>query len=262
MHQFKSSISENVKRIRVTSKASYTALSRIWFLQWITNKSFFKKIIKKLENCFSKLISRQLNENSLIATVNSIIRQSKHISDINMTVITKFLAINNNSSSSNQTENDKIIVIVIRIFESYFRNKKLSNAFNSFISNANFISNSSNETRNFIKKWIYEDVDFFDFSYKDNSFIINVDKHVFYRDIYTFINRLKDMTIHRTFDKIKNFISQCFRKSALIWHSAELSDLEKKMLRKTSLTMWYNALIKRFKQRISIVLINIQFWIF
>ena len=53
-------------------------------------------------------------------------------------------------------------------------------------------------------------------------------------------------------------ISQCLRKSTLIWHSIELSTLKKKMLKNVSLINWYNALIRRFKKRTSIVLISMQ----
>ena len=157
------------------------------------------------------------------------------------------------STASNQVEDDRITVIVTRILKAYFRNKKIDVA-----SNANSNANLIDESRSFIKEWTCKDIEFFDSNYEKNELIVNVDKHVFYRNVYAFIDRLKDMTMHRESNKIRNVISQCFREFALIWHSAELSNLEKNMLKKTSLTMWYNALIKRFKQRISVALISIQ----
>lgn len=110
------------------------------------------------------------------------------------------------------------------------------------------IPNVTEETRVSNKEWTCEDIGFFDPSAEGTGPVTNVGKHVFYRDVYCFIDRLKDMTGHRGPDKLRNVIPQCLRGSALIWHSTELSDLEKEMLREASLTMWCNALTKRFKQ--------------
>ena len=55
-----------------------------------------------------------------------------------------------------------------------------------------------------------ENVEFFNFNYENiNNFIlINVDKHIFYLNVYVFVNKLKKL--------IKNFIDeQCMRKLIL-----------------------------------------------
>lgn len=138
--------------------------------------------------------------------------------------------------------------------KEYFRNKKPCNV--TF--NANSNSNSTEKSKGTHKKWICENIDFSDLNYENTEFIVNVDKHVFYRNIYVFIDRLKDMTMHKNSNKLKNVISQCLRKLALIWHFTKLSDLEKNMRKKAFLTLWYNVLTKRFKQHTSAILINIQ----
>ena len=66
------------------------------------------------------------------------------------------------------------------------------------------------------------------------------------------------MTTIKDDNKLRTVISQCLREFVLVWHSIELIDFEKEMLRNAFLTMWYNVMIKRFKKRISIALINMQ----
>ena len=236
-NQSKSSILSDIDRIRIFSE---TSVLHLWFTDWITNKAIFKKTVLKFEKLFFELIE------NLIIKSNSIIKQSKK-----MTLIAEFSV--NQQSSSSQSENDRIIVIVIKTFEAYLRNRD-----SNITSNANSNSTTTNDFRDHIKKWICEDIDFFDLNHEDDESIVNVDKHVFYRDVYAFVDRLKNMTVHRKSNKIRNVIPQCLRNFALIWHSSELSDLKKDMLKETSLTMWYNVLIKRFKQRTSTVLISIQ----
>ena len=253
--QLRSAITSNsdIDRTRNTSETS--DLFRAWSLNWATNKPLFRKALRKFENHFSDFQSTtdsdDLRKESSNSFQYSIIKQSRHASAADMTLAIEFFTAV--STASNQVEDDRITVIVTRILKAYFRNKKIDVA-----SNANSNANLIDESKSFIKEWTYEDIEFFDSNYEKNEFIVNVDKHVFYRNVYAFIDKLKDMTMHRKSNKIRNVISQCLRESALIWHSTKLSDLKKDMLRKTSLTMWYNVLIKRFKQRTSTVLISIQ----
>ena len=108
------------------------------------------------------------------------------------------------------------------------------------------------------KDWSAKNIEFFDSTADDTDFIINIDKHVCYRDVYVFTNRLKDMIVIKNDSNFKIVISQCLRESALTWHSIELSTLKKKMLKKTSLVNWYNALIRRFKKRTFVALTSMQ----
>ena len=85
------------------------------------------------------------------------------------------------------------------------------------------------------KNWIVEEVEFFDSTTKESKSIINLKKHVFYKNIYAFVDRLKDVAIIRENDKIKNVISQCLRDTVLIWHFTKLSDIEKEIYREMSL---------------------------
>ena len=49
-----------------------------------------------------------------------------------------------------------------------------------------------------------------------NNLVINVGKHVFYKDIYIFTDRLKDLTVQRRESDVKLVITICFRNSVLI----------------------------------------------
>ena len=111
--------------------------------------------------------------------------------------------------------------------------------------------------------WKSKDIGFFDSKYEKSAHIddsiVNADRYVFYRDVYVFIDRLKNMTSLREKNKLRIVISQCLRGTALIWHSAKLSDFEKNLLRnRATLINWYDALIVRFKKRASETLEKLQ----
>lgn len=84
-------------------------------------------------------------------------------------------------------------------------------------------------------EWNAEQIGYFDPNYKGSGPVVNAGKHVFYRDVYVFIDRCKDMAPIRGEDKLRTVLPQCFRGASLIWHSAELSELEKGLLRTASL---------------------------
>lgn len=88
--------------------------------------------------------------------------------------------------------------------------------------------------------------------------MVNVGKNVFYKDIYAFIDRLKDMAPIKGEDKLRTVIPQCLRGTALIWHSTELSDVQKETYRYTTLQGWYLLLISRFKERTPLALAKLQ----
>ena len=69
-----------------------------------------------------------------------------------------------------------------------------------------------------------------------------------------FVNRLKNMMISKSENKMKKVISTCLREIAQVWHIIELTNLEKDLLRTASLNQWYEVLIKRFKMRDTIVI--------
>lgn len=107
-----------------------------------------------------------------------------------------------------------------------------------------------------------EDIGFFDPAYEDpsgkNASIVNAGRHVYYRDVFIFLDRLRDLSKGPTGDRVKDYISGCLRGEALIWYSTEVSELEKDLLRGASLDQWCIALTRRFKVRSSKALLSFQ----
>ena len=64
------------------------------------------------------------------------------------------------------------------------------------------------------------DVEFFDSFYEDsiniNFLVVSVERYIFYRDVYAFEDRLKNLVYLKGENKIREVLSTCFRESALI----------------------------------------------
>ena len=77
---------------------------------------------------------------------------------------------------------------------------------------------TSNQQDRDSQNWKSDEIEFFDLEYENsnNSFIVNVDRHVFYKDVYAFIDRLKNLALLREKNKLRVIISQCLRDFALI----------------------------------------------
>ena len=110
-----------------------------------------------------------------------------------------------------------------------------------------------------------DDVGFFDPSYEDanntsakDAPVVNAGRHVFYRDVYAFVDRLKDMAHLKGEEKIREVLPTCFRGTALTWHSMELTELEKRGLRNATVDEWSETLIEKFKERTSVALQHLQ----
>ena len=57
-----------------------------------------------------------------------------------------------------------------------------------------------------IKDWTAKEIKFFDSTADDSESVINLRKHVFYRNIYAFVNRLNDVKSLREEDKLRHII--------------------------------------------------------
>ena len=89
-----------------------------------------------------------------------------------------------------------------------------------------------------------------------NAPVVNAGKHVFYKDVYIFTNRLQDLAVQRGEADTMAVLTSCLRGSALMWYSMELTDLGRDLLRAstTSLDQWCDTLVKRFKTRTAVAL--------
>ena len=68
------------------------------------------------------------------------------------------------------------------------------------------------------REWKAEEVGFFDPSLDDpnNTPIITIGRHSFYRDIYSYVDRLKDLVKQRSPNKLRTILLECFRSNTQI----------------------------------------------
>ena len=88
--------------------------------------------------------------------------------------------------------------------------------------------------------------------------IVTVNRYVFYRNVYVFVNRFKNIISFRDENKLRFVIFQCFRENAIVWHITKFSKMKKIYFKKIAIVQWKSVLIHRFKKRISIALIKFQ----
>ena len=109
---------------------------------------------------------------------------------------------------------------------------------------------------------IVENVDYFESIYVNltniDQFIVNVKRQNFYRDVYIFIDHLRNLkTIISNF-RIKKLIVVCFKKKALRWYNVEFTKIKKDYFREIFIDRWCVNLIKRFKERTFVILKKLQ----
>ena len=107
-----------------------------------------------------------------------------------------------------------------------------------------------------------KNIDYFDSDLKkifDKNFeMMIVDRHIYYRDVFFFIDKLKNLKKSFFDSKIKKYVVECFKKTTQKWVFSELIELKKNFLRDVFVKQWCNTLIKRFKKRVVIALKNLQ----
>ena len=87
--------------------------------------------------------------------------------------------------------------------------------------------------------------------------VATISSDTVYRDIYTWVERLKDLVHVHDPDDVKQVIQPCLRGSAATWWIAELTDEDRRKLRAADLQRWYSLLIKRFKIQTSVAISRI-----
>ena len=133
-------------------------------------------------------------------------------------------------------------------------------------SNFDIVDTAANADKSIVES--SKNIEYFDSDYENSSekdfFIVIFDKHIFYRDVFIFIDRLKNLKKNFSKFKIKKYIVDCLKNTALKWQSAELNSLKKNLLRNVIVDQWCEALIQRFKKRDAFVLKKLQnsFYIF
>ena len=107
-----------------------------------------------------------------------------------------------------------------------------------------------------------EHIGYFDPGFDDEkdpgSSVVNSGRHIFYRDVFVFVNRLKDVAAQRTNAVVAGLVQSCLRGEALVWQTSELSETELTILRTASLEQWCTILTNRFKERSAVALRKLQ----
>ena len=85
--------------------------------------------------------------------------------------------------------------------------------------------------------------------------IVTIDCYIWYRDVYLFIDKLKNF-VKKFIDelRIKKLLLNYLKKKIFIWKNDECNNVFKNVLRIINLKIWYSFLINRFKKRVLIVL--------
>ena len=92
-----------------------------------------------------------------------------------------------------------------------------------------------------------DDVGFFNPNAEGDGPVVS-DKHVTFRDVFVFADRLKEMRKRFSEDQVLKVILSCLKGSAVTWHTAELSEFERGILETANLDQWIKLLIRRFKE--------------
>ncbi len=86
----------------------------------------------------------------------------------------------------------------------------------------------------------------------------HAEKNTFFRNVYLFIDRVKDFVMIKDYDTVKNNLYTCLRDITMIWYTVELFEKIKKLIKtKNNLNVWERYLMKRFRKRSTVTMITI-----
>ena len=264
-----------------------------WIVDKIKIRTVIKQFLKNIvdyrfvlskETEISALSISAFTENKSLTSQLIHIKKDSSVSDDIFTVWSNIddICSQNSNTMSDQSESSKNIFFNFEIISEQMQalfdtltaamNTKINRLNNELrqllqtITQQTFAFSSASETnvrrensKRFFKKWTSKEIEFFDSTTNKIEFVINLEKHVFYKNVYVFVNRLKNVASLRDENILRNIIFQCLRDTTLIWHSTELSNVEKSIYREMSFDNWCTILIKRFKEKTFTALINIHF---
>ena len=186
---------------------------RFWSVEWITNKTVFCKAIRSFEQT---IFASAFSEDS---SFTDVIFESSFSSTSQSSGITEeILRIDMSDQGNGNAEPASVFIIVqkrelIVIMIEVLRSQ-------SILSPLFFDDNENDDLDNHRSASIIhfvENVEFFDFDYVDvdNFVIVNVGRHVFYKNVYVFGNRLKDLAKGFTDEqRMRELVSKCLRGEA------------------------------------------------
>jgi hypothetical protein len=99
-----------------------------------------------------------------------------------------------------------------------------------------------------------EDIRFFDNLFVCKGFVGIRDNKIVFRDIYLWVEHLKYTAAINDEPKTIEILPLCFRGGARAWHTKEVSELHRSLLRFADLRSWIKTLIQRFSKGPSIAM--------
>jgi hypothetical protein len=78
--------------------------------------------------------------------------------------------------------------------------------------------------------------------------IVQIGSETYIRNVYYFIDRIKDTVRLRGEDEVKANLIQYLRGAAIEWYTDTLTNFEKEALRTGSITLWYDRLENKWKE--------------
>ena len=236
-------------RSQSSTNQNLTFISRVRFTFFVFN---YSSIINSDDSKFSKITrfttkqsSQSVNHTTIDTSSSTHFNQIEKISRSSMIQISSSFDVNQNLWTT--------IMIVAQIF-----NVVQNSTINSI--EITQTVNDNDDMQSIVKS--SKNIDYFDSKLK-NSFDKNfemmiVDRHTYYRNVFSFIDKLKNLK-KSFFDlRIKKYVVECFKKTTQKWIFNELIELKKNFFRDVFVKQWCNTLIKRFKKRVVIVLKNLQ----
>ena len=185
---------------------------------------------------------------------------SKHNFSFNTSQFFSNTSINSGENGQNEIdEND--FLSELNLFQQNIQKIVLS-MFNLFRDNIAFKNDTSNNSFNnddWKGSFRAQNVKFFDFILNEtygSDDVIQVERNVYYKNVYFFVKRIKNAVNMYIVNKIRFNLFSCLKKIIQIWYIKDLSDFEKKILRSLNIGVekWCDVLIKKFKQFVFFVL--------
>ena len=150
----------------------------------------------------------------------------------------------NDQSSESNLSQQNIQEIALSMFDLFK---------NNITSKNDNISNNNSNNNDWKASFRAQNVEFFDFILNelyDSDNVVQIKKNVYYKNVYFFVERIKDVVNIYTIEKIRFNLFNCLKKTVQIWYIKNLSDFEKKTFQSLNIDVekWCDALIKKFKQ--------------
>ena len=213
------------------------------------SKRFRNQSIDNLNDSFS--FSSIFNKRRFFVSISSFFfisdaifrRQTNAISTkkiIHHTLIESRLSSNSSSINNMIMISKQMQRMIDVVIDNYVtRHSTEPDSFESFDSFESQEMNEMNDDNvdNADNRWNVVEIDFFDLHYDDKSFVSetsfidNISKNIYFRDVHHFITRTKKMTITREKQLMKNNLWLNLRDVALKWWTNELSNVERRLIK-------------------------------